>query len=173
MLRLSPGRGWFARVNDSYSEFTAALVRKDTELLNYYLNDILLNTAGFFDTKKKTLPGHEMESFYHGLVLGLVVTEREYLVKSNRESGLFRYDVMMKPRGQKEGRRDFPAIIIEFKVFDPQREKTLADTADRALSQIKEKKYDADLIAEGISPENIIHYGMAFSGKEALVEVDG
>lgn len=179
-------RGWFSRVSDAYSEFTAALAGGDTELLNYYLNDILLNTASSFDTRKKTLPGHERESFYHGLVLGLVATERQYLVKSNRESGLGRYDVMMKPRGtgtdyragdkNEAGNNNqvvgkvLPAIIIEFKVFDPKREKTLEDTADRALTQIADKKYDAELLSEGILPENIIHYGMAFTGKEALVK---
>lgn len=163
-------RGWFSRVSDSYSEFTAALVRKDTELLNYYLNDILLNTASYFDTRKKMLPGYEMESFYHGLVLGLVATERNYLVKSNRESGLGRYDVMMRPRSAAGERQNLPGIIIEFKVFDSKKEKTLEETADRALTQINEKKYDTELISEGISRDNIIHYGMAFRGKEALIK---
>lgn len=63
-----------------------------------------------------------------------------------------------------------PAVIIEFKVFDPKKEKTLDETSDRALKQIRDKKYDADLIHEGFLRENIIHYGMAFRGKEALVK---
>lgn len=179
-------RGWFGRAADSYSEFTAALARGDTELLNYYLNDILLNTASSFDTRKKPVPGHEPESFYHGLVLGLVATEQNYIVTSNRESGLGRYDVSMRPRntfrngvltsnhlpGDVSSRISLPAIIIEFKVFDPKKEKNLEDTADRALLQITEKKYDAALIAEGFSPENILHYGMGFCGKEAVVKLE-
>lgn len=163
-------RGWFSRVSDSYSEFTAALITGDTDLLNYYLNDILLNTASYFDTRKKTLPGHEMESFYHGLVLGLVATEQDYIVRSNRESGLGRYDVMMKPKNPDHKDKHLPAIIIEFKAFDPKKETTLDETADRALTQIREKKYDAELLAEGLRSEEIIHYGMVFRGKEALVK---
>lgn len=165
-------RGWFSLVSDSYSEFTKALITGDTELLNYYLNDILLNTASYFDTRKKTLPGHEMESFYHGLVLGLVATERSYLVRSNRESGLGRYDVMMKPRAEMDKGKSLPAIIIEFKVFDPKKEKTLDETAERALVQIREKNYDSELTAEGVRKEDINHYGMAFKGKEALVKAE-
>lgn len=156
--------GWF-QAEDSYSEFTRALVRGDGEQVNYYLNDILLNTASSFDTRKKVLPGHEPESFYHGLVLGLVATERNYHVTSNRESGLGRYDVVMEPK------KDGKAVIMEFKVFDPKREKTLDDTADRALRQIDEKCYDAELVQRGIRTEDIIHYGIAFKGKKALVKM--
>lgn len=45
-------------------------------------------------------------------------------------------------------------------------------SADRALVQINEKKYDTELIAEGLSRDNIIHYGMAFRGKEVLVKME-
>lgn len=130
------------------------------------------NVAGSFDTRKKVQPGYEAESFYHGLVLGLIVTENGYTVTSNRESGLGRYDVIMKPR-EREGRESHtPAIIIEFKEFDPKKEKSLEGTAARALKQINERKYDADLIHEGISSDRIVHYGMAFRGKEALVKME-
>lgn len=156
---------WFKPAGTSYSEFTRGLISGDTEALSFYLNDILLNVAGSFDTRKKVLPGHEPESFYHGLVLGLVVTEANYIVTSNRESGIGRYDVVMKPRDSSKN----PAIIIEFKVFDPKKEKTLEDTAYRALKQIEDKKYDAALIHDGIRKSDIIHYGMAFRGKEAVV----
>lgn len=158
--------GWF-KPTDSFTEFTDALIKRDTERTEYYLNDVLLNSAGSFDTRKKVQPGHEPESFYHGLVLGLVVTEKNYFVRSNRESGLGRYDVIMKPRRSGE---KIPVVIIEFKVFDPNREKTLEETADRAIRQIKEKKYDTELIQEGFSKENILYYGMAFRGKRAVVK---
>lgn len=177
---------WFKPAGTSYSEFTKALVQEDLDALNYYLNDILLNVASSFDTRKKVMPGHEPESFYHGLVLGLVVTEPDYVVTSNRESGIGRYDVLMKPKifidkqpalisSSKSGfakSSSHPAIIIEFKVFDPRKEATLDETADRALQQIEEKKYDTDLIHDGFAKDSIIHYGMAFHGKEALVKED-
>lgn len=161
-------REWFDPAADSYSRFTKALTRKDTGLVTYYLNDILLNVASSFDTRKKVMPGHEPESFYHGLVLGLVATEDHYIVTSNRESGLGRFDVMMRPRVQGQT----AAIIMEFKVFDPEREHTLEETADRALQQIREKRYDAELLQEGFRREEIIHYGMAFRGKEAVVKAE-
>lgn len=158
-------RNWFGRVAGTYADFTGALIRGDEEAVNYYLEDILLNVAGSFDTQLKASPGRESESFYHGLVLGLVATEQSYRVTSSRESGLGRYDVLMCPKKKSEY-----AIIIEFKLFDKKKEKTLEETAERALRQIREKKYDAELIKEGIRPEQIIHYGMGFRKKEVLVK---
>ena len=84
---------------------------------------------------------NEPELFYHGFVLGLIVDKaKSYMVKSNRESGYGRYDVIMEPKDAKDN-----AVILEFKVFDSEdEEKELEDTAKNALHQIKEKKYDAD-----------------------------
>lgn len=163
-------RDWF-QPSDSFSEFTGALVKGNQDLLNYYLNDLLLNVASSFDTRQKVQPGHEPESFYHGLVLGLIAVEKRYIVTSNRESGLGRYDVTMKPRAG-ENCSGLPAVVIEFKVFDRKKEKDLEETADRALAQIRDRKYDAELLYEGIPSDHILHYGMAFCGKEALVKLE-
>ena len=62
------------------------------------------------------------------------------------------------------------AIVLEFKVHDPEEEESLADTAEAALRQIEEKNYDAELIAQGITRERIRHYGFAFEGKKVLIE---
>ena len=61
------------------------------------------------------------------------------------------------------------AIILEFKVREPDSEKTLEDTVKSALNQIIEKKYDAELLALGITQERIWHYGFAFEGKKVLI----
>ena len=88
-------------------------------------------------------------------------------VESNRESGWGRYDVALVPTDGAAG--NDPAVVMEFKVFDPDEEATLADTVDRARAQIEDKAYVADLVARGIAPERIRTYGIAFRGKEVLV----
>ena len=99
-------------------------------------------------------------------VLGMVVNLADtYKIQSNRESGYGRYDVMLKPF-DKGGK----AFIFEFKVLNPyEDEKTLKETLANAHSQIDEKLYDAKLIADGFSPEQIRKYGFAFKGKECLI----
>ena len=80
------------------------------------------------------------ERFYHGFVLGLLVELRDlYLLRSNRESGYGRYDVMLIPKIKQD-----PAVIMEFKVHDPDSESSLQETADAALKQIREKRYDEE-----------------------------
>ena len=87
-----------------------------------------------------------------------------YRITSNRESGLGRYDVMLEPL-----RAEDPAFVLEFKVHDPEDEKTLADTVAAALRQIEEKAYDMELTARGIARDRIRHYGFAFEGKKVLI----
>lgn len=64
------------------------------------------------------------------------------------------------------------AIVIEFKVHEPDEEETLKDTVRVALDQITEKDYDAELLAQGISVDRIRHYGFAFEGKKVLIGQD-
>ena len=98
-------------------------------------------------------------------MLGLLIEIRDrYDVRSNRESGFGRYDVMLLPKSKRDN-----AIILEFKVREPDSEKTLEDTVESALDQIIEKKYDAELLALGITQERIRHYGFAFEGKKVLI----
>ena len=72
-----------------------------------------------------------------------------YQVKSNRESGYGRYDVMLIPRNVAEN-----AMILEFKVFDVEEEYSLQDTVKSALRQIEEKQYDTELLEAGISKKS-------------------
>ena len=90
----------------------------------------------------------------------------QYRITSNRESGLGRYDVMLTPR---EG-QNLDAVIMEFKAFNPRREKSLEETARNALKQIEEKEYERELLEKGMGRDRIRKYGFAFRGKEVLIE---
>ena len=145
-----------------------ALLKGSLKEMNIYMNDVALATFSSFDTGKKPSEKGQPERFYHGFVLGLLVELRDrYQIRSNRESGYGRYDVMLTPVTEVDD-----AIVIEFKVHEPDEEKSLQDTVRVALDQITEKDYDAELLAQGISVDRIRHYGFAFEGKKVLIGQD-
>ena len=154
---------WFYEAEDDYSDFIKALLSGDVEAMNEYMNRVSEQMFSSFDTGCKPSKS-QPERFYHGFVLGLIAELGEkYVITSNRESGFGRYDVMIESKEKEE------AIILEFKVFKQNREKSLEDTVASALAQIEEKQYEADLIAKGIPKENIYKYGFAFEGKKVLI----
>ena len=97
----------------------------------------------------------------------MVKLQDRYRITSNRESGFGRYDIMLEPCNAGDD-----AVMIEFKVFNSRKEKSLQDTVDHALAQIREKHYDAVLLERGIPRERIRAYGFAFRGKQVLIGAD-
>lgn len=151
--------GWSA-----YGRFAESLLAHKMELMNEYLQTITYTSISYFDVAdgpKERTP----ENFYHGLVLGLIVSLRDrYSIVSNRESGRGRYDIAMYPLQE-----NTDAFIMEFKVQDRKKETDLEQTAKNALQQIVDKNYEADLLAAGVPAERIYKLGFAFAGKDVLV----
>ena len=161
-------RGWFKDTKADYNDFIQALLIGDIKAMNVYMNRVALSTFSYFDTGRNP-SGEEPERFYHGFVLGLLIElQNRYIITSNRESGFGRYDVVIEPKEPKNQ----DAYILEFKVHDAYDEKTLQDTVDTALNQIRRKQYAAGLIARGIEKEHIHSYGFAFEGKKVLIGTD-
>ena len=157
-------KGWFATASANYNEFIKAMLVGNVKAMNLYMNDIALATFSSFDVGKHFSQRSQPERFYHGFVLGLLVEVRDlYEIRSNRESGYGRYDVMLIPKTKEND-----GIILEFKVKESE-EKTLEETVQTALVQIEAKKYDAELLELGVSKEHIRHYGFAFEGKKVLI----
>ncbi len=138
--------GGVRRCRGVNNAFLQALLSDDLKGMNAYMNKIALQTFSYFETG--TNPSEqEPERFYHGFVLGMMVGLADrYVLTSNRESGFGRYDVMLEPK-QERGASDASsldaiinncgrdAIIIEFKVLDPDEEEELADTVREAVTR--------------------------------------
>lgn len=160
-------RRWFKNPEAKYKDFIKAFLKNDKKAMNHYMNQVAMQTFSYFDTGNKPSGELEPERFYHGFVLGLMVELNDrYHIISNRESGFGRYDVMLEPI--ELGNHSIPATayVLEFKVYDAEEEHGLQDTVRAALRQIEEKRYDAALIAKGISKDQIKHYGFAFREKK-------
>lgn len=128
-----------------------ALYDKDAAKIKEALNKFMLKTISYYDNLK--------ENYYHGLMLGLLaIGESNYDIRSNRESGLGRYDIQLIPK-----KSALPGIIIEVKAADKDAGVELSKLAQTALKQIDEKKYDTELCVQGVN--DIIKYGVAFKGK--------
>lgn len=133
-----------------------ALIQGKIDIFAFHFQDMVLTMLSYFDTRR-----HPTERFYHAFVLGLLANlDYRYHIRSNRESGYGRYDLMMIPKDPSER-----GVIMEFKVA--QSEEALDAEAQAALDQIAEKKYPAELEAQGVTAYTLL--GIAFFGKQTKV----
>lgn len=133
-----------------------------------YANDLkkLQNAIAEYMDKSISFYDAGAEGFYHGLVLGLIaLMDNQYKIKSNRESGDGRYDISLMPREQR-----YPGIIMELKWKSNLNADALETLAADALAQIDEKRYDSEMMEEGI--KNILKLGIAFSGKKVKIKAE-
>ncbi len=131
-----------------------AIFSGNNEKLKELIQTLLIQSVSTFDTAG--------ENFYHGFMLGICALVGGFFVTSNRESGNGRYDIQLKP--MKAG---LPGILIELKAEKKCTEERLKELSEIALKQIIDKKYDTELMADGV--KIIYKYGVAFSGK--MVEI--
>lgn len=132
-----------------------AIFSKDTRKLQSLLEDFMLKSISTMDGAS--------EAFYHGMMLGLcAVLGSQYKVRSNRESGLGRFDIELLPMVQ-----GIPGFIFEFK-HTKDINADLDSLANSALRQIEDMKYDTELNDFGV--EDIVKIGIAFRQKSAVVK---
>ena len=155
-------KSWFIEKTNGIEirEMLNDLITLNFESYSRKFRKIVVEMFSYFDVGEDTA-----ENFYHAFVLGMLVNLKDtYYIRSNRESGLGRYDIMLEPSDKKE-----IAFIMEFKVYDEEDdEKEISETLQNAKRQIEKKAYEIELKSRGY--ENIKKVVYAFKGK--LVELE-
>jgi hypothetical protein len=144
--------------SDALEAMLAALLRGDARVVERHLSHLAKVNLSYFDTA-----GPEPERFYHGLVVGLLAgLGSAYEVRSNRESGFGRCDVMVLPRAAGQ-----PGVVLELKRVEGEAGETPEQALGAALAQIRERDYAAELRERGAPPIQVM--AAVFDGKRAYV----
>lgn len=150
---------WFDQSinSDYYQLLLKSLVTGEIATFKQVFQHFMLSSFRVFD-----IPFNESEKIYHAFVLGILVGLKDsYDIKSNRESGFGRYDVLLFPKNRKD-----LGIIMEFKKAEAS-EENLEKVALSAIKQIEEKDYAQELLDKEIT--RILYLGFAFSGKKSEI----
>ena len=154
---------WFNRVvaNDraSTEKINRGFLEGKTEDIQQELTHFLGESISVLDTKARN---EEKEIFYHGILIGILKNNVNWAVRSNRESGDGYADILIKPKNPDTG------IVIELKYARSFKE--LDQACERALEQIKDRRYDEALREDGRN--EVLAYGIAFWKKRCKVVVD-
>lgn len=147
--------GWFREKikSKNMSGLYQALMQGDSETVQRVLSSLLMESISYMDGR---------EEFYHGFLLGVLENMDDYLIKSNRESGLGRYDISIRHLDVNK-----PPVILELKVSDTF--KGMENACDKALAQIEKMRYNNWLPEEGYT--EVLDYGIAFFKKQCRVKV--
>nr|WP_165379530.1 AAA family ATPase [Rickettsiales endosymbiont of Peranema trichophorum] len=148
-------KGWFSKATrvGSYDSFVRSLMDGDMQRFELYIASYIMQSGSYFDFNKNT-----PEQVFHVFILGLVVGLRgEYYIRSNQESGLGRFDVVMLPKRSERG-----GILLEFKATDDP--KKLRAKAKEGLKQVKDKQYLELFKQNGVN--EVLAIGLAFCGKQ-------
>ncbi|WP_293671941.1 AAA family ATPase [uncultured Parabacteroides sp.] len=144
--------------NDRLELLLQALKENNMPIFQRVLNDFVVNTLSYYDTS-----GRDPEKVYQAFLLGMLVSSGAYEVSSNRESGLGRYDILLRPRDlSKRG------VIMELKLYDPMFDESVDSVLASALQQIEDKQYAATLRAAGVT--DILKMAITFDGKRVWVK---
>lgn len=147
--------GKFLGNEDTFKMMLNTLLKKDIFNFEINLQKILELSFSYYDTATE-------EKFYHNFILGMVLSlSNKYYIKSNRESGYGRYDILLEPKNKKD-----TAFILEFKVAKSENE--LDKKLEEALKQIEDRKYDVELKNKNIF--NIYKIAFVFYGKKVKVK---
>lgn len=153
-------REWFRYQTGSdrktLDRFCNAFPDGDGALIEELFNDYLWNTISIRDT---AAPNEKKENFYHGILLGILGFQDDWIVKSNAESGIGYSDILIETRKNRIG------IVVEVKYAE---DGNLEAACQKALQQIEDKKYAAGLKEDGM--RSIIKYGIACYKKECKVK---
>ncbi|MEM7589728.1 MAG: PD-(D/E)XK nuclease domain-containing protein, partial [Myxococcota bacterium] len=153
---------WFQHIpTNPLPTMLQSLLVGDVDTFAEHLNRLIACTLSFFD-----LGGSQSEKSYHMFILGLLShLSGDYKVRSNRESGKGRPDLLLIPTDPQE---KYPGIVMEFKIADA--EDQLQQAAQRALEQIKQKDYITEF--RDHPPSGVLQLGIAFCNKKAAVAHD-
>ncbi len=143
----------------TFDPMLEALIAGKVEIFEAWFARFVLNVFSFHDTQAS-----EAESFYHAFLLGLVVRlQDEYIIKSNRESGLGRYDLMLVPKEEAQ-----LGIVIEIKRPQRNKNQSLEDALKFAAEQIQQNQYIAEL--QQMNIPHILKLAIAVEGKEVMMQ---
>ena len=144
--------------NTRLQEMLQALMENDIEAFEDMLNEFVVSTLSFYDTN-----GSDPEKVYQAFLLGLLISLSDYEISSNRESGLGRYDILLRPKDlTKRG------YIMELKRL--RTNNSVEEVLDSALRQINDRQYASTLRSAGV--KDILKMAVTFDGKRVWVKTE-